>query len=341
MSCKNRPTCQNCPQMDHSIETQQQEHVDYLRQFLQFPELTWQESPQNLHYRARITLRPNREGALGYFKAKSHEHLAITECPIAHQSINDCLKALPPLPFPAKSVELRSDGTNVVANILSSKGQRPTKEQMQKWAEGRLQGVGLDGQKMWGNCQSKITVAGVEHHLSLNSFYQVNLQINELLVATILEWLSAHEGITQVLDLYCGAGNIGAAIAKSGIKVVGIDNAKSSIQDGKNTIKRSHLPMELRLSNADAFRAGDAFFNAVVLDPPRKGIQTVKKGQHLLSELNLTKPKAIFYVSCNPHALRSDLFLAKKLGYAPYQMRAFNMFPHTKHVETLVELRPI
>ena len=80
----------------------------------------------------------------------------------------------------------------------------------------------------------------------------------------------------------------------------------------------------------DKFEAGDAFFD-VAKRPPRKDAPAD-------SEPQITRPKAILYVSCNPNALRNDLKEAKKPDI-PYRIKAFDMFPHTHHVETLVELR--
>ena len=93
--------------------------------------------------------------------------------------------------------------------------------------------------------------------------------------------------------------------------------------------------MEIRKGNADKFQAGDAFFNVAILDPPRKGASGV------ITELSITRPKCIIYVSCNAHALRKDLYEAKKVGYKPKQMIMFEMFPQTNHCEILVELVPM
>ena len=89
--------------------------------------------------------------------------------------------------------------------------------------------------------------------ISLASFYQVNQSINALLVQTVRDWVLEHNP-TQVLDLYCGAGNIGAAIALKGIKVIGMDSAPSSIQDAKQTIQRHSLSMEVFRKDADKFK---------------------------------------------------------------------------------------
>ena len=324
--------CGNCVRLHESIDEQSSGQQAWLKRTLSLDHLDWIDSPLSTHYRSRIRLRADKHGQLGYFKAKSHTHVPIPQCAIAHHCINDILDVLPALTFPAKSVEFRSNGDSVVANIHSLKGRRPDKRQIEQWAGNHFAGIGLDGHMMIGDCTTKLNVCGIEHHLSLNSFYQVNLEVNELLVNTLSEWVLTHNP-TQVLDLYCGAGNIGAAIALQGISVIGMDLAPSSIQDAKRTILRHNLAMEVHQTDANKFEAGDAFFDVAILDPPRKGARGV------ISELQITRPKAIFYVSCNPRALATDLREAKKFGYSVYQATAFDMFPHTNHVETLVELR--
>ncbi len=331
-TCRFLDQCGNCTQMQTPIEEQSKSQRAWLKRALNLQQLDWIHSPESFSYRSRIRLRANNTGQLGYFKAKSHTHVPIQECVIAHESINDALRSLSPLPFKAKSVEFRSNGHKVVANITSLKGKRPTKAQMADWGKDHLDGIGLDGQPILGACKTVLTVCDIEHHLSLQSFYQVNLEINSILVNTVKNWVLEHNP-SQVLDLYCGAGNIGAAIALEGTKVVGMDMAPSSIQDAKKTIKRHSLPMTVHQTNADKFEAGDEFFDVAILDPPRKGASGV------ISELQITRPKAILYVSCNPRALAKDMKEAKRFGYVPHRATAFDMFPHTLHVETLVELR--
>lgn len=330
--CPHVQSCGNCIRIDETMDEQRTGQIAWLKRFLNLDTIKWVDSPKSMHYRSRIRLRVSKDGTMGYFKPKSHTLVPIDHCSIADESINTAIKGLGTVPFPAKTIEFRTNGHNVVANVSSLKGQRPTKDVLQDWAEGHLAGIGLDGHKMWGNCRTELEVCGVTHHFSLASFYQVNQSINQLLVETVRDWVLEHNP-SQVLDLYCGAGNIGAAIAIKGVKVVGMDSAPSSIQDAKQTIQKHSLSMEVFKKDADKFQAGDAFFDVAVLDPPRKGCRGV------ITELQLTRPKAIIYVSCNPNALRNDLKEAKKHGYTPHRIKAFDMFPHTHHVETVVELR--
>ena len=210
--------------------SQRQHHQSHFARFFQQSNIELISSQQSLAYRMRISLRPNQQGVLGYYKSKSHQHLQIDHCSIAHPLINKAINALSPLTFPAKQVEFRTDGKIVIANVWSKKGRRPSKKTLQEWADPHLNGIGLDGIKMWGQQHCRFTVAEVEHQLSLGTFFQVNSAVNDAMVQRICDIVSAHNPI-KVLDLYSGAGNIAFALAKRGMPVVMIERAGSSIQD--------------------------------------------------------------------------------------------------------------
>jgi tRNA/tmRNA/rRNA uracil-C5-methylase (TrmA/RlmC/RlmD family) len=79
---------------------------------------------------------------------------------------------------------------------------------------------------------------------------------------------------------------------------------------------------------------GASFKDAtVVLDPPRAGAGAKVVG--LLVDL---APQQIVYVACDPVALARDLKALLAGGYEIASMRAFDLFAHTHHVETVVSL---
>lgn len=187
---------------------------------------------------------------------------------------------------------------------------------------------------MLGSKTLALNVMGTEHWLHPETFYQVNLELNEILVTEVvervLEWAP-----TAVLDLYSGAGNFSLPLISRGIKVTAIESNPSAIRDGRATVKRTtgqSGESTFLQRNADSFQAGDCFFDVAILDPPRRGAPGV------LDELVLTRPKSIFYVSCNPLTLGRDLSPALAAGYKVRNIRGFDMFPGTSHIETLVEL---
>ena len=124
--CPHVHNCGNCIRIDESIDKQRTGQLDWLKRFLTIDNIDWVDSPKSMHYRSRIRLRVNKDGTMGYFKPKSHTLVPIDHCTIADEPINTAIKELGSVPFPAKTIEFRSNGLTVVANVSSLKGQRPT-----------------------------------------------------------------------------------------------------------------------------------------------------------------------------------------------------------------------
>ena len=74
-------------------------------------------------------------------------------------------------------------------------------------------------------------------------------------------------------------------------------------------------------------------YDLVVMDPPRSGCERA-----VLDRLQEVRPKRVVYVSCNPSTLARDAKILAQGGYLPRSARAFDMFPQTVHVETVLLL---
>ena len=122
--CPHVHNCGNCIRIDESIDKQRTGQLAWLKRFLTIDNIDWVDSPKSMHYRSRIRLRVNKDGTMGYFKPKSHTLVPIDHCTIADEPINTAIKELGSVPFPAKTIEFRSNGLTVVANV-SSQGSTP------------------------------------------------------------------------------------------------------------------------------------------------------------------------------------------------------------------------
>jgi len=296
-------------------------------------------SPRPLGYRARIELKVDEEGRLGYFRPRTHDHVVVPECVIARPELVNTLKRLPKLPG-LPGVELRSDGERVVLHVRSPTrrpgGQRPkaiaglTRRLLGETAlaEYGLTGIAVEGRSLLGESQLHIRAGGVDHRISPSSFYQVNLEVNEALVQRVGQ-LVRQRAASTVLDLYSGAGNLSMPLARSGLPVLQIELAGSSIRDARATADREDIDVEIKAGDASRFQAGDHFFDVAILDPPRKGAPGV------LEQLLITRPRAILYVSCDPKSLARDLRRIEGQGYSVSSLELFDMFPQTSHAETL------
>ena len=170
------------------------------------------------------------------------------------------------------------------------------------------------------------------------SFYQTNSeQAYELYKVT--RNFAALTGNELVYDLYTGTGTIANFVSKQAKKVVGIEYVPEAIEDAKINSKLNHI------SNT-VFYAGDMkdilnedFIEAngkpdvMIIDPPRAGMHG-----DVINVILEAAPERIVYVSCNPATQARDLALLDP-KYKVTAIQPVDMFPHTYHVENVVQLQ--
>ena len=178
------------------------------------------------------------------------------------------------------------------------------------------------------------TLCGLTFRLSPRSFYQVNHhQAQRLYEAAIFQAQITKADL--VLDLYCGVGTITLCMAKAAGKVIGVEVVEQAVIDAKENAARNGI------ENTEFF-CGDAGKAAleleargihpdvVVVDPPRKGLNT-----DTIEALSKMQPRRIVYVSCDPATLARDVALLKEKGYAVKSAQAADLFPRTAHIESI------
>ncbi|MBR2965627.1 MAG: 23S rRNA (uracil(1939)-C(5))-methyltransferase RlmD [Clostridia bacterium] len=185
------------------------------------------------------------------------------------------------------------------------------------------------------------TLGGVRLKITAPSFYQVNRAAADLLYAKAKE-LAAPTKNDVLLDLYCGAGSIGLSMADAAGEVIGIEIVASAVECAKfnaaaNGISNAEFytgdasDTEKLLSRAEISRGERILPDIIVLDPPRAGCD-----ERLLRYVAGLSPKRVVYVSCNPETLARDAAIFKALGYETKEVFAFDLFPCTGHVESVV-----
>lgn len=188
------------------------------------------------------------------------------------------------------------------------------------------------------------------YQVSAGGFWQIHRAAPSTMVGTMLTMLRPQEG-ECALDLYAGAGLFTAALADA----VGATGTVVSIEGSPVTHKdaRSNFAPDgcSRTENSADTRIevirGDVArhlvdlktalefgeipaIDAVVLDPSREGANRTT-----LERLDALDPKRILYVACDPAALGRDTGILRELGWDMVQLRAFDMYPNTHHVETV------
>ena len=187
---------------------------------------------------------------------------------------------------------------------------------------------------LWGQDFLMDTLCGLEFKLSVPSFYQVNREQAEALYGKALEFAALTGGET-VLDLYCGTGTITLCMAQRSKRVIGAEIVPPAIADARENAARNHI------KNAEFF-CGDAAEVAVKLegeglrpdvvtiDPPRKGLSPA-----VIASIAGMAPERVVYVSCDPATLGRDVKIFSGFGYQAVRACAVDMFPATRHVETV------
>ena len=142
------------------------------------------------------------------------------------------------------------------------------------------------------------------------------------------------------LDLYAGVGLFAAALAEplgAGGRVIAIEGYPGATADA--TFNLRDVPtvlVETGRVDKVLLRLGLKRADIVVLDPPRKGA-----GADVVRRIVALRPRAIAYVACDPASLARDVATFAAAGYVLSQLRAFDLFPMTQHVECVATLRPI
>ncbi len=189
---------------------------------------------------------------------------------------------------------------------------------------------------LWGEGRLTDTLAGHTFRLSPLSFYQVNHAQTEQLYAYAAS-LAAGDGQTDALDLYCGVGTITLTLADRCRSVVGVEIVPAAVDDARENALRSGVG-NVRFFCADAGKAArtlaDEGFRpqVIVVDPPRKGLDDT--AIRAICDLG---PERVVYVSCDCASQARDVKRLYELGgYALHSIKAFDMFPRTANVETVV-----
>lgn len=187
-----------------------------------------------------------------------------------------------------------------------------------------------------------VEVGGAEHRyrVAADGFWQVHRQAPGVLAGAVLDAVGDVSGAT-VLDLYSGAGlftlPLAAAVGERG-RVVAVEGDEQAVRDARRNVHGlDHV--DLRRGAVDQVLAGRTAgepvprADVVVLDPPRAGA-----GRTVVDAIADRVPGRIVYVACDPAALARDIGLLGERGYTLTGLRAFDLFPHTHHVEAVAVL---
>ena len=179
---------------------------------------------------------------------------------------------------------------------------------------------------------------GLKLRVDSNSFRQVNKAAFEILLREVVK-IEKSIKFTKAADLYCGSGVIGLISAREfpSVHFIGTEINRDSIENAKSNAALNSI------SNINFFCGDSASFSEklhkdelpdlIIVDPPRFGLSDKMK-----KELLAMFPENIIYISCNPQTLARDVAELNKKGYEIKKNVTVNLFPMTRHVETVVLL---
>lgn len=322
-------------------------------------------SPEVYGYRSRARLAvtvPSRGApSLAYFEEGSHRPVAITRCPLLAPRLNEAVAFFNHLLGGSRAMasQLQEIGLGLSVTtgdvVFQYQADRCTRGHADAWFERVRAGfVGVKGQVMiagrgseqrrWTEGETMLTeqVGSLRLQCSDRSFAQANWKLNETLVATVTAWAmespssAPPDAPRRVLELYAGIGNFGLAMAREGALVTLVEGNASALRDARDNARVNHIGRcRFRSESSEAFLAGAApgDYDLVFMDPPRTGLST-----DTLAGVARLNAGRILYLSCDPATLARDLRALQETGYRVTRLQAFDMFPQTMHIETLVEL---
>lgn len=276
-----------------------------------------EEVSQPLGWRTRCTAVTNKSGALGFYQARSHKVIPVDDCRI-----------LAPEMKYSELARIGAKGDQRIEISISNTGERSIATANSRDESPMRLSDGVD--------IAHYTVGDKTFEVSQKSFWQSHKDAPRVLSEAVIQYLEPHEG-DHVLDLYGGVGLFTGAIlplvGDSG-RVDIVEGSKSATADASRNFAANS---NVGIVTADVTKAITRFSGAdlVVLDPPREGA-----GREVISELSRIAPRAIVYVACDPAALARDTGYLRDGGFELEEIRAFDLFPMTHHIECIAKFVP-
>jgi tRNA/tmRNA/rRNA uracil-C5-methylase (TrmA/RlmC/RlmD family) len=297
--------------------------------------------PPGLGWRTRVQFAVGPDGRAGLRRHRSHEIEPVSRCLIAHPRVEEV--GVEGRRWPGISaVEVIAAHGSVDRLLIVTPVSRDTAIEMPELAghTSLLRGDSRGGtSRIQGRTGVRERAAGRTWRVSGSGFWQVHPAAAQTLVDTVLAMLDPQPGETA-LDLYSGVGLFAGALAQRlGEKgrLIAVEAGRGSVEDARHNLRDlSTVRVEqgrvervvdrLRLHHADL----------VVLDPPRAGA-----GRYVVESVSRLEARRIAYVACDPAALARDVAHFSDRSYRLADLRAFDLFPMTHHVECVALFEPV
>jgi tRNA/tmRNA/rRNA uracil-C5-methylase (TrmA/RlmC/RlmD family) len=185
------------------------------------------------------------------------------------------------------------------------------------------------------------SAVGHDYRVTGEGFWQIHRDAPGTLVGAVTEFLQQGDFLRPeavVADLYAGAGLFTAVLADAVGEpgsVLSVEGAPGTSRDARKNLHSAPQVEVVQGRVERVLRQKPRNFDALVLDPPRAGA-----GKAVVGQLVASKPRAVAYVSCDPASFARDLGYFRRSGWDLVRLRAFDLYPHTHHLETVALLTP-
>jgi 23S rRNA (uracil1939-C5)-methyltransferase len=281
-------------------------------------------------YRNHVQFSLTPDGRLGFLTADTHEVVPVQECLLLEPLLDELWTALD-MEWPQlHRLSLRCG---------SATGDRMAIFELDHYEDFDIEVdfpvscvlLLADGEVavLMGSSHLVEHVAGRDYRVSAGSFFQVNTGGAEALVSLVHGYL-APMGDEILVDLYCGVGLFGLALADRVGRVIGVEADPSAAADFRHNaqgLDHVHLvegPVKTSLPRVEGP------VDLLILDPPRSGA-----GRRVVGEIARLAPRRIAYVSCDPATLSRDARYLTEAGFHLEEVQPVDLFPQTYHVEAV------
>jgi 23S rRNA (uracil1939-C5)-methyltransferase len=357
-ACPVREACGGCPGLGIPYEAQ----VTWKREFLtaRFPGAGFVPAPAPLGWRDKVKWIVGTAGdgrtAVGFWRHGTHRFLPV---PVCAQLAPPLVRLAADLPGILEGIPAYDEATGegllraVLAKCVSSGevlvtfvvAARPDPE-----IEGRLAGaLALDGvagvtcnlhpgrgNRLTGEEEWTLAGANCLHEtdhprgffVNASGFSQAHHVMARAAMEAIVSALDPPDAGRPVLELFCGAGPIGLALAAGGHPVTGVELDAGAIARARRAAPELawHVADVNRLA---ALPIPDGPFHLIV-NPPRAGLSDT-----LVNWIGRQPVRRLVYMSCNPRTLARDADPLAKYYFTLDNVIGFDMFPQTPWFETV------
>lgn len=294
-------------------------------------------SGSDKNYRARIQLTDG-----GFNQKESNKIVEPHTCPIATRELNDYLATTNQSDRPKSRVHIFGDERILSENkvIIAQETEKSAKEvKIQGGVNSKRkeklrfqQKKRYSGTNVNQNNRCEISFHGKKIAFDVQGFFQSNLEVLEKTIERITNGLKGK----NVLDMYSGCGTFSIFLADTFEKVCMVEHNRDAIVFAEENLRgKTHESFGLSGEHwirfcADSYIKNNGAFDAVVIDPPRSGMEKAVN-----SWLCASKIPNIRSVSCNPSTHARDAAFLVKAGYSLKKLYLLDFYPHTAHIESL------